>query len=88
MADKVFLSRFTPSRTDPDVLERIFVQRHELARDTEERIRESAEGGSKHHLLFIGPRGSGKTHLVSLVFHRLNNSEELREWLLMSFVGL
>ena len=43
MADQVFLSRFTPSRTDPEVLERIFVQRQALAKDAEERLRESAE---------------------------------------------
>jgi tetratricopeptide (TPR) repeat protein len=77
MSGKVFLSRFTPSRTDPEILERIFVQREALAKDAEERLRESSESGNMHHLLFIGPRGSGKTHLVSLIFHRLVGREEL-----------
>lgn len=79
MADRVFLSRFTPSRTDPALLERIFVQREALASDTVERIRESVLTGNKHHLLFIGPRGSGKTHFVTLIHHRIAIDEALRD---------
>jgi tetratricopeptide (TPR) repeat protein len=87
MPDKPFLSRFTPSRTDPDLLERIFVQRHELAKDTVERIHESAVSGNKHHLLFIGPRGSGKTHFVSVVFNRVTLREDLHESLRIAWLG-
>jgi tetratricopeptide (TPR) repeat protein len=87
MPDRPFLSRFTPSRTDPDILEAIFVQRHELANDTVERIHESAVSGNKHHLLFIGPRGSGKTHLVSLIFRRVALSEDLHERLRIAWLG-
>jgi hypothetical protein len=79
MADRAFLSRFTPSRTDPAILERIFVQREALARDTVERVRESVLTGNKHHLLFIGPRGSGKTHFVSLIHHRIAADDSLRD---------
>ena len=58
---------FTPSRTDPRDIEDIFVQRHELIQDAVERVRESALTGHKHHLLFVGPRGCGKTHLITLI---------------------
>jgi tetratricopeptide (TPR) repeat protein/DNA-binding transcriptional ArsR family regulator len=87
MSRKVFLSRFTPSRTDPEILERIFVQREALAKDAEERLRECAESGNMHHLLFIGPRGSGKSHLVSLIFHRLVSREELNGQLRVAWLA-
>ena len=87
MADRVFLSRFTPSRTDPETLERIFVQREALAKDAEERLRESASTGNMHHLMFIGPRGSGKTHLVALIFHRLVVREDLSDRLRVAWLA-
>lgn len=58
---------FTPSRTDPKYLEDIFVQRHELLQDAVVSVREIALTGRKHHLLFVGPRGCGKTHLITLI---------------------
>ena len=87
MTDKLFLSRFTPSRTPAATLEAIFVQRHALADDTVERIRESALTGNKHHILVIGPRGSGKTHFISLVFHRVDTLEDLRDRLRIAWLG-
>lgn len=87
MTDHVHLSRFTPSRTPPDVLEAIFVQRQDLAADTVERIRESALTGNKHHILLVGPRGSGKTHFVSLVYHRINGDDELRDRLRIAWLN-
>lgn len=71
MDDTDFIWRFTPSRTDPLVLEEIFVQRQELLTDIVERVRESVETGNKHQSLLIGPRGVGKTHLITLLHHRI-----------------
>src|SRR4051794_6408173 len=87
MPDRPFLSRHSPSRDDPGDLEAIFVQRHELARDTRERIQESAVSGNKHHLLLIGPGGSGKTHFVSLIFNRLTRREDLQDRLRIAWLG-
>ena len=70
---------FTPSRTDPKDLEFILVQRHQLLQDAVERVRESALTKHKHHLLFIGPRGCGKTHLVTLIVSRLLADPELAD---------
>ncbi len=71
MAGRAFVSRFSPNRTDPKVLEVIFVQRHRLAEVWLERLRDSVLTGAKHHLLAVGPRGCGKSHLVNLLVHRL-----------------
>lgn len=70
-SDTSFISVFTPSQTENETLEAIFVGRHALLEDTVERIGESAATRNKHHMLYVGPRGSGKTHLVTLLVHRL-----------------
>ena len=63
----VDLSTFTPSMATPEALEATFVQRHALADRLVAVIRESATTDSKHHVLMIGPRGIGKTHLYELL---------------------
>ncbi len=72
MIDRPFISHFSPQRTDPELLEHIHVQRHDLLTESVARVRESVLTQDKHHLLFIGPRGVGKTHLVRLIHHRLS----------------
>ena len=79
MADRAFVSRFSPNRTDPKVLEAIFVQRHRLADVWLEQLRDSVLTGVKHHLLAVGPRGCGKSHLVVLLVSRLRSDPAVRE---------
>lgn len=81
-----FLSRFTPSMMTPEALESLFVQREELVQRLVELIRESAITPSKHHTLLIGPRGIGKTHLVSLIYHRISAMDDLRGRLLIAWL--
>ena len=80
------VSRFTPSLMKHEDLEEIFVQRHKLAQNIVELIRESAITPSKHHTLLIGPRGIGKTHLVSLVYHRIREIDDLGDRLLIAWL--
>jgi tetratricopeptide (TPR) repeat protein len=79
MSRRAFVSRFSPNRTDPEVLEAIFVQRHKLAEVWLERLRDSVLTGVKHHLLAVGPRGCGKSHLVALLVGRLRKDLDLRD---------
>ncbi|GEM_PF-1842486 len=79
IAGRKLLWHYTPSQNSHADLEAIFVQRESIVADAVERMRESILTGGKHHLLFVGPRGSGKTHLVSLVYHRLNAMKDLQE---------
>lgn len=87
MNDRAFLSVFTPSRTPPDDLEAITVQRHALIQDAVDRVRESATTGNKHHLLFVGPRGTGKTHLITLLVHRLGQDRTLDDRLRIAWLN-
>jgi tetratricopeptide (TPR) repeat protein len=80
------ISRFTPSLMAPETLEAILVQRHTLANHLVENIRESALTANKHYQLLIGPRGIGKTHLVSLIYHRIVKMEDLQDKLLIAWL--
>jgi tetratricopeptide (TPR) repeat protein len=68
---KPLFSIYTPSTLQPELLEQIFVARHDLADQLELDLLASLTTEAKHHCLLVGPRGIGKTHLVSLLYHRI-----------------
>jgi tetratricopeptide (TPR) repeat protein/DNA-binding MarR family transcriptional regulator len=74
--DFAMIARFTPSLLDPATLEALFVGREHLVADGVNRIQRAATSGERASRLFVGPRGSGKTHLVSLTFHRASRLPE------------
>ena len=64
------ISRFTPSIMPAERLESLFVVRHHILDNIMSSVKELGATPSPHHTLLVGPRGSGKTHLISLVYHR------------------
>ncbi len=70
----LYLSHFTPSMMAPETLEAMLVQREPLLQRSLGNVLESLHTGSSHHTLFVGPRGIGKTHLLSLLHHRLSQT--------------
>ena len=70
-----FLSLYTPSTQSHDVLEKLLVGRTETVERVVKDIVESVTTNAKYHHLLVGPRGIGKTHLVSVVYHRLRRLE-------------
>ena len=83
---QALLSNFTPSIMAPQVLEDILVQRHELVADLVDRIAISITTDSKHFPLLIGARGMGKTHLVSIVYNRIKDREDLQERVIIGWL--
>lgn len=73
MSEIVPLLKFTPSAQDPEVLEAITVQRESLIAKLVE-VALDPGGGARHQLL-IGPRGIGKTHILSLVASRVRDED-------------
>ena len=69
----VSISRFTPSTMPEDLLERLFVVRKPVLESLMKRVGDLGNTPSPHHTLLVGPRGAGKTHLISLVYHRAKN---------------
>lgn len=70
---------FTPQRDEPEELEKILVKREPLLADAVEKVRESVLQADKHHLLLVGPRGMGKSYLVTLIQHRLSKQDDLAD---------
>lgn len=52
--------------TAPEHRRQLTVGRASVLRDTIDHLRSGVDRKSKHHFLFLGPRGIGKTHLLSL----------------------
>ena len=66
------LSRFTPSLMPHELLERLFVVRERTLDAIMARVEAAATSSERNHTLLVGPRGAGKTHLVALAYHRIN----------------
>ena len=64
-------SRYSPGNMDQASLEALFVGRHDIMKDVLSRVTISTRSSQKHYILLVGPRGSGKTHLLVLAYHRL-----------------
>jgi replication-associated recombination protein RarA len=80
------ISRFTPRMYDEQKLERLFVNREKMLQSAVERIREASISGRRSHVLYVGPRGAGKTHLVSLIYHRAKKLNEFGEGFAISWL--
>jgi DNA polymerase III delta prime subunit len=87
MSGRPSISAYTPSNTDPELLKRIFVQREKLLERIVDRLERSMTTGDKHHMLLVGPRGSGKTHLVSLAAWDLQQREDLQDVMRIAWLG-
>jgi len=69
-----------------DALENLFVRRESLAERMLQLIRESSVSESKHHILLVGPYGIGKTHLISLIYHRVMETGDFRDRLIVAWL--
>ena len=87
MSKRSSISAYTPSNTDPEILKRIFVQREKLLERIVDRLSRSITTRDKHHILLVGPRGSGKTHLVSLATWELGKRQELQAKMRIAWLG-
>ncbi len=56
-----------------EMLERLLVVRQPILKALMKRVKALGHTPSPHHTLLVGPRGAGKTHLISLVYHRSKN---------------
>lgn len=89
MKDKTMprVSRFSPNWSDPEILEAITVARENLIAEAVEAVEVSALTKNKHHHLFVGSRGSGKTHLITLVHHRIKKKKALANKLRIAWLN-
>jgi tetratricopeptide (TPR) repeat protein len=80
-------SAYTPSNTSEELLEKLFVQRHKLLEKSVKWTEQSILTEKKNHLLYIGPRGSGKTHFITMLVNRIKKQSKLRNKMTLIWLG-
>jgi len=70
MSEVVFY-RFQPDAMDKEMLERLFIgrNRRNLLKELTKEIESAVKNRTPRYYLIIGPRGVGKTHLITLLYH-------------------
>lgn len=86
MKSTLFLSHFTPSLVEPAILEEMFVQRKDLARKITNSVKRAFTSKHRKHMLFTGPRGIGKSHLIATIYNRINRSVFVKENCLIAWL--
>jgi tetratricopeptide (TPR) repeat protein len=71
--DQVY--KYTPGQASTEELEATFVGRERLLEQLLARLCEWAHGAPAEHTLLVGPRGMGKTHLLRLLGHRVEQEQ-------------
>jgi tetratricopeptide (TPR) repeat protein len=85
LVQQLALSTFTPSTMPQATLEGMFVQREQLLQSIVQDLAASVDG-TKQYLMLVGARGMGKTHFVSLAYHRLKQEVSLQDKLLIAWL--
>jgi tetratricopeptide (TPR) repeat protein len=67
-------------------LEATLVDRNKIVERVYDLLKIGAETRSKHHVLLVGPRGIGKSHLVTLIYHRIQSIGALKDKLAIAYL--
>jgi DNA-binding MarR family transcriptional regulator len=77
---------YTPSRQDEAFLECTTSGRKQLLDDLFSSIRAQCKKPTHQHWMLFGPRGIGKSHIITLLHHKIKNTPELNsKWLTILF---
>jgi hypothetical protein len=63
------LFKYTPGLIEPETLHKIFMGRKEEIKTINRILRNASSGQSLSHAIIIGPKGSGKTHILYIIYH-------------------
>jgi len=67
-----FLS-FGAKSVNPEILETLLVGRKKIVDQLENRVKNIAKDGLNHQVLILGARGTGKTHILRVLYFRLQS---------------
>jgi hypothetical protein len=81
-----YLQSFNPVESKAELLEKTLIGRKDLVDLLEKLVIESATSGNMHQRLMIGPRGSGKTHLLRVLYNRISKRKELKNKLTIAYL--
>jgi hypothetical protein len=77
LVEMVSPKAFTPSREDPARLEARTVGRYDLLHALGLALHQAASTGNRPHTLLVGPRGSGKSHVLEVAINRAEHDETI-----------
>ena len=80
------ISRFSPGNCSSELLETMLVGQHELVDRLEKAVLDGIETGAGHHWLLVGPRGTGKTHLLAILYNRINENPDIRDKVAIAYM--
>ena len=80
------ISRFSPGNCTPELLESMLVGQHQLVDRLEKTVLDDIQTDAGHHWLLVGPRGAGKTHLLAILFNRIDGNEAIRERVAIAYM--
>lgn len=62
---------FSAKSVNPKVLEALLVGREKIVNQLENRVKNISNDGLNHQVLIVGARGTGKTHMISVLHNRI-----------------
>lgn len=80
------ISLFSPGNCPHELLESILVGRQDLLDRLEKSVLDSIQTDAGHHYLLVGPRGTGKTHLLAILFNRINKNQDIRDRVVIAYM--
>ena len=81
MSESTHRFLYNPRRaTHAELAQTIIGRRKRVLSDLVGHLERHANAKSQQHLLLIGPRGSGKTHLLTLLNHTIRSTKLSRQW--------
>ena len=72
-SSSVTLYRYSPATLDRETLQYLLVGRQKLAESLLEEIDQASGSGTPRFFLLVGPRGIGKSHLMTLFYQRIRD---------------
>ncbi len=81
-----YLQTFNPGESKSELLEHTLIGRKDLVDRLEELVIEGSNSGNKFQRLIIGPRGSGKTHVLKVIHNRILQRTDLKDKLEIAYL--
>ncbi len=80
------LLSFNAQSVNPIILEKTLTIRKKVVDDIESKCISKTLAGTTYQSLIIAPRGSGKTHIIKVLYHRLKDNNEINKKIIIAYM--
>ena len=81
------LLTFGAKSVNPEILEKTLTCREEVVNEIEKNCVKKALAISTWQSLIIATRGSGKTHIIKVLYHRLKNNKKIAKKIVIAYMS-